>query len=148
MVLGSASPRELIWVVTALLGLVCILVDLVLASREVWIHWHDPGPVRGISRSSIMKSLVLLTMIGIGLTIGLLAIQTPDPVREQLQEYQDAVADSLITYNVLLVVLIIIKDWERWYVSRWEWHSTLKSDPTATPGSSQSDPHTCQGCRA
>lgn len=119
---GNASPLEWAWLAVAALGIFAALIDTYRAALEVRIHWHDAeGPYRGIAISSACKSVLLLAMTLLGLWVGVIAMGTPEPVREPLQEYQEAVATILMVYQALLVLVILIKDWERWYVSLFEW---------------------------
>jgi hypothetical protein len=66
--------------------------------------------------------LFVMTMIGV--FIGIAALSTPEPYRPSVSAYMELVTNALISYQACLVLVIVVKDWERWYVQQWEWRPT------------------------
>lgn len=126
---GSASPLELTWTVVAALSTLFSVFDVARAIWEVRQHRHDHGPTRGIGWSGLAKSLLLFTMTVLALGLGILSIATPRPYSDANRDFQDWAAAVLIVYQILLACVIATKDWERWYVSQWEWAPTRKRNP-------------------
>lgn len=150
MVSGTVSSPELDWMIIAFLGLVASVADWVLAGKEAHLHWGDGQPIKGIAISGFIKSTLLFMMTLIGIVIGAVAVMTPEPTRPGVTFYLALVTNGLIIYQALLVLVIVVKDWERWYVQQWEWRPIPSPDhprhhytPLQTPVSPVSSSAPC-----
>lgn len=100
--MGNASPLEIAW---TLITLVALCAALQLIFQTIGDYRVRDGPVMGLmAKASIRRSAIYAVVQVIFAGIGIDAMLTPAPVREQVTIYAIVVSGGLIAVELLLTI--------------------------------------------
>jgi hypothetical protein len=110
----TASPIEWAWTVMALPGLVLSVYNAAGSVLDLRFHWTDG--LRPVGWVGLAKVALVLGMCLLDLLSGITAMQTPEPVRPELQDAGDFVAMCLLLMDAMTLGLAIAFFLERRFV--------------------------------
>lgn len=130
----TVSGLEAWWIVVGIVGLMASAYDIERSAREVGHHWlPSERAERGIAWFGMVKSIVLgfssMVNMLVGIIVGLLPQSARAPDVAIL--IADVIAGCFLLVQLGIVVVIFIRDAERWFVSLfvWEVRERTPDDP-------------------
>lgn len=110
----TASTTETVWTVLALPGLLMSAYLVYGAERDLRYHWTDG--LRPMGWVGLVKALAVLLLAALVIAAGVVAMWTPEPIRQPNQDASQIIAGILLVIDGLILALAVLLLIERAYV--------------------------------
>jgi hypothetical protein len=109
----TAAPREIWWTVMAVPGFLLSVLNVLGATSDLRQHWHSSlNTLAWIGFGKVTAVLLLGTLV---ISVGIIAMQTPEPIRPENVEAAEQITPLLMVVDGLILTLAILF----WVERRW-----------------------------